>query len=85
MTSAKIYNFIIFLDFDRRNLPNGSGTCLNASGVFFVSNLHVEMVKTVVQTIRSKHDRIFIILGGSFGQPFLDITINIEISLNVTG
>ena len=36
-------------------LQNRSGKCLNASGVFVASNLHVEMGKTVVKSIETNH------------------------------
>ena len=44
-------------------LQNRSGTCLNASGLFFASNLHVQMGKTIRQSIRSELFGIFTILG----------------------
>ena len=50
-------------------LQNRSGTCLNASGVFFASNLHVEMSKTIAQAMRSKHFWIFTMFGGSLASP----------------
>ena len=42
---------------------------LNASGVFSPSNLHVEMGRTIVQPIRSKHLEIFTIFENSFASP----------------
>ena len=41
--------------FRSRSLQKRSGTCLNASGVFVASNLHMEMGKTIGQSIRSEH------------------------------
>ena len=42
---------------------------MNASGVFVASNLHVDMGKTIVQSIRSKHFWIFTMLGYYFARP----------------
>jgi len=42
---------------------------LNASIVVFASNLEVDMIKTIVQSIESKHFVIFKIWGGSFDSP----------------
>jgi len=52
-----------------RNLQKMSGTCLNASGVFFASNLHMEMGKTIGHTIRSEHSGI-LRFWEFFCQPF---------------
>ena len=38
-----------------RSLQNRSGTCSNAWGVCFASNLHMEMGKIIGKSIRSKH------------------------------
>ena len=38
---------------------NMLGTCLNASGLIVVSNLHVKMFETIVKSIESKHFWIF--------------------------
>ena len=41
--------------FRTRSLPKRSGTCLNESGMFFESNSHMEMGKTIGQSISSEH------------------------------
>ena len=53
-----------------------SGTCLNASEVFFASNSHVEMGKTIVQSVKLKKLRFFTTLGISFAAPYRDNTLS---------
>jgi len=45
---------VVFLFFRSRSLQNRPGTCLNASGMSFASNLHMEMGKTIHKSIRSE-------------------------------
>jgi len=49
--SVQVLSFLRFCVFFRvfwsRSLQNRSGTCLNVSGVFFASNLHLEMGKII--------------------------------------
>jgi len=58
------------------NLCSGSGTlqgrsgmCLDASGLFLASNLHVDMLNAIVKSIESTHLGILNIWGGSFASP----------------
>ena len=45
---SSFLRFCVFFSFFRsRSLQNRPGTCLNASGVFFASKLHMEMGKTI--------------------------------------
>jgi len=44
--------------------------CLNASGVFFTLNMHVEMGKTIGKSMRSKHLGISTFRGGFFASPW---------------
>ena len=62
----------VFCVFRFRSLQKRSGTCLNASGMFFAWNLHMEMGKTIGQSIRSEHFGI-LQFGEFFCQPFGEI------------
>jgi len=54
--SFNFFRFRVFFRVSRpRSLQKISGTCLNASGVFVTSNLHMEMGKTIGQSKRSDH------------------------------
>jgi len=57
-------------------LQKRAGTCLHASGKVFAWNLHMEMDKTVVQSIRPEHLRIFHHFGKFFCQPFGEDTFS---------
>jgi len=58
------FRFCVFFYFPGPGtLQKRSGTCLNASGVFFASNLHLEMGHIIGQSIRSKHLGIFTFWG----------------------
>ncbi len=52
-----------------------SGTCLNASGMFFESNLHMEMGEAIGQSIRFEHFGI-LQFGDFFCQPFRENTFS---------
>ena len=48
-----------FLSILTENLRNKSGTCWNASVAVFASKLHVDLVRTILQSFESKHLAIF--------------------------
>jgi len=57
------------------SLRKRSGTCLNASGMFFASSLHMEMRRTIGKCMRSEHLRI-LQFGELFCQPFGENTFS---------
>jgi len=52
-----------------------SGTCLNASGVFFASDLQVKTIETIVESIASKYMFGFPTFWQLFCQPFGENTL----------
>ena len=66
---------VLFRVFRSRSLQKRSGTCLNASGVLFASKLHMEMGKTIGESIISKHFGI-LQLWEFFCQPFGENTFS---------
>ena len=67
--------FVFFLVFRSRSLQNRPGTCLNASGMCFASNLHMEMGKIIRKSIRSEHLGI-LQFWEFFCQPFGENTFS---------
>jgi len=65
----------LFVFFGPGALRKKLGTCLIASGVFVASNLHVDLGKTIGQSIRSKHFG-FLNFGGYIGQLFGENTFS---------
>ncbi len=61
--------------FRSQSRQNRSSTCLNASGVFAASNLHMEMGKHIGKSIRSEHVGI-LQFGKLFCQPFGENTFS---------
>ena len=66
---------VFFRDFRSRSLQKRSGTCLNASGMCFASNLHMEMGKIIGKSIRSEHFGI-LQFWEFFCQPFGENTFS---------
>jgi len=66
---------VFFRVFLSRSLQNRSGTCLNASWVFFASNLHMEMCTIIGQSIGSEHFWI-LQFWEFFCQPFGENTFS---------
>jgi len=66
---------VFFRVFRSRSLQKRSGTCLNASGMVFASNLHMEMCKIIWKSIRSEHFGI-LQLWEFFCQPFGENTFS---------
>jgi len=60
---------VFFRVFQSRSLQKRSGTCLNASGMFFASSFHMEIGKTITKSIRSEYFGI-LQLWEFFCQPF---------------
>jgi len=52
------------------------GDVFNASGLFFASNAYVEMGKTIVESVESKHVVILYHFGECFCQPFEENTFS---------
>ena len=68
--------FCVFFNvFRSRSLQNRPGTCLNASGTCFASNLHMEMGKIIRKSIRSEHFGI-LQFWEFFCQPFGENTFS---------
>ena len=76
---GQVLSFLRFCVFFRvfwsRSLQNRSGTCLNASGMCFASNLHMEMGKIIRKSIRSEHFGI-LQFWEFFCQPFGENTFS---------
>ena len=66
---------MFFTVFRSRSLQNRPGTCLNASGMCFASNLHMETGKIIRKSIRSEHFGI-LQFWEFFCQPFGENTLS---------
>jgi len=74
--SFKFFKVLCFFRvFRSRSLQKRSGTCLNASGVCFASNLHMEMRKIIRKSIGSEHLGI-LQFWEFFCQPFGENTFS---------